>query len=436
MRRLLGANSAFLVQVFVAAAYPIPAQTPGTATAPLREVRVDGQKHLSEAQAVALTGLALGSEVSRSDLQAAADKLSKTGLFDKISYKFETRTGVVVTYHVEESPRIPAYFDNIPWFADSELSDAIRRKLPYFDGTLPQAGDAVEQATEAIKELITSHGFEVTLDHQVTGNPTGDGTVQLFKVEGPALHIEKLEFSDSSLLASKAVQQHLKEIVGKPYSRMTIDLFLTEVIRPVYLRKGCLHPRLGPPEIRLTGNPNQKLPQQIPVFLPIDPGPVYQWKEVHWVGNITVSEFTLNGDVGLKPGDVADGMQIEAGWDRVREEFGHHGYLDAKVDPVPAFDESAHTVSYSVTIHEGLQYRFGKMVLTGLSPAAEKRLHAAWPIPQGEIFDKTKYEEVLTKLQLHQEQIFGELPLHYEGVGHWLEPDASTGTVDVLLDFK
>ncbi len=436
MRRLLETNSASLLLLFFAAAHPIPAQTPDTATAPLREVRVDGQKHLSEAQTVALTGLVVGSEVARSDLQAAADKLSKTGLFDRVSYNFETRTGVIVTYHVKEAPRIPAYFDNIPWFADSELSDAIRKKLPYFDGTLPQAGDAVEQAAEAIKELITSHGFEVTLEHQVNGNPTGDGTVQLFKVEGPALHIEKLEFSDPSLLAAKAVQQHLTEIVGKPYSRMTIDLFLTEAIRPVYLRKGCLHPKLGPPEIRLTGNPNQKLPQQIPVFVPIDPGPVYHWKEAHWVGNITVSVFTLNGDVGLKPGEVADGMQIEAGWDRVREEYGHHGYLDVKVDPAASFDESAHTVSYTLTIHEGPQYRFGKMVLTGLSPAAEKKLHAAWPIPQGEIFDKTKYEEVLTKLQLHQEQIFGEVPLHYEGVGHWLEPDSSTGTVDVLLDFK
>ena len=435
MRLPLRAIAAPLL-LFLVAAYAMPAQTPDTATAPLREVRVEGQKHLSEAQIVGLTGLIAGSQVARSDLQAGADNLAKTGLFDKVSYNFETRTGVIVTYHVEESPRIPAYFDNIPWFADSELSDAIRKKLPYFDGTLPQAGDAVEQAAEAIKELITSHGFEVTLEHQVTGNPTGDATVQLFKVEGPALRIEKLEFSDTSLLASKAVQQHLTEIVGKPYSRMAIDLFLTEAIRPVYLRKGSLHPKLGPPEIRLTGNPNQKLPEQIPVFVPSDPGPVYHWKEAHWAGNVTVSEFTLNGNVGLKPGDVADGMQIEAGWDRVREEFGHHGYLDAKVDPVPSFDESAHTVSYSVTIHEGPQYRFGKMVLTGLSPAAEKKLLAAWPIPQGEIFDKTKYEELLTKLQLHQEQIFGELPLHYETVGHWLQPDASTGTVDVLLDFK
>lgn len=436
MRCLVGANSASLLLLSIAAAYPIRAQTPGTATAPLREVRVDGQKHLSEAQIVGLTGLIAGSQVGRSDLQVGADNLVKTGLFDKVSYNFETRTGVIVTYHVEESPRIPAYFDNIPWFADSELSDAIRKKLSYFDGTLPQAGGAVEQAAEAVKELIASHGLQVTLEHQVTGNPTGDGTVQLFKVEGPALRIEKLEFGDTSLLASKAVQLHLAEIVGKPYSRMAIDLFLTEAIRPVYLRKGRLHPKLGPPEIRLTGNPNQRLPEQIPVFVPSDPGPVYHWKEAHWAGNVTVSEFTLNGNLGLKPGDVADGMQIEAGWDRVREEFGHHGYLDAKVDPVPSFDESAHTVSYSVTIHEGPQYRFGKMVLTGLSPAAEKKLLAAWPIPQGEIFDKTKYEEVLTKLQLHQEQIFGELPLHYETVGHWLQPDASTGTVDVLLDFK
>ncbi|PYU00333.1 MAG: hypothetical protein DMG38_07610 [Acidobacteria bacterium] len=436
MRRDFRASLALLSLLWGPAACLLAAQTPDRAIATLREVRVDGQKHFSEAQVSALTGLVVGSQVGRSDLQAAADKLVQTGLFSKVNYNFETRTGVVVTYHVTESPRIPAYFDNIPWFADTELADAIRKRLPFFDGTLPEAGGAVDQAAEALKESIASHGMQVTVEHEVTGNPIGDGNVQLFKVEGPSLRIEKLEFSEASLLSSKTVQQRLSEIVGKPYSRMAIDVFLTEAIRPVYLRKGCLHPKLGPPEIRLTGNPHQKLPDQVPVFVPIDPGPVYYWKGVHWTGNATVSEFTLSADVGLKPGGVAEGMEIEAGWDRVREEFGRHGYLDAKVDAVPSFDESAHTVSYSVSIHEGPQYRFGKMVLTGLSPTAEKKLQGAWPIPPGDIFDKAKYEEVLTKLQLHEEQIFGDLPLHYEKVGHWLQPDPKTGTVDVLLDFQ
>jgi outer membrane protein insertion porin family len=427
---------ASLSLLLLPATFPSALQAPDNATAPLREVHAEGQKLLSEAQVVALTGLVVGSQVGRTDLQTAADKLVQSGLFAKVSYSFQTRTGVYATYHVEESPRIPAYFDNIPWFADSELADAIRKRLPFFDGTLPEAGAAVEQASEAVKELIASHGLKVSLEHLIAPNPLGEGNVQQFHIEGAALRIGKLEFSDSSLLASKAVQQHLSEILGKPFSRTTIDLFLTEAIRPIYLQQGYLHAKLGPPEIRLTGNPNQKLPEQIPVFVPITPGAVYHWKEAHWNGNAAVSEFTLNSLLGLKAGDVANGMQIEAGWDRIREEFAHHGYLEAKIDPTASYDESAHTVSYSVGIQEGQQYRFSKMVITGLSPAGERKLHAAWPIAAGDLFDKTKYEEILTKLQHHQEQIFGELPLHYETVGHWLETDASKGIVDVLLDFK
>jgi outer membrane protein assembly factor BamA len=430
------AGLASLLLLLLPAAFPAASQSPDNATAPLREVRAEGEKLLSEAQVVAITGLVVGSQVGRADLQAAADKLVQSGLFAKVSYNFQTRTGLVATYHVEESPRIPAYFDNIPWFADSELADAIRKRLPFFDGTIPEAGAAVDQAAEAVKELIASHGLHVSLEHQVNPNPLGEGNVQEFHIEGASLRIEKLEFSDSSLLASKAVQEHLSEIVGKPYSRMTIDLFLTEAIRPVYLQQAYLHAKLGPPEIRLTGNPSQKLPEQIPVFVPITPGAVYHWKEARWKGNAAVSEFTLNSLLGLKSGDVANGMQIEAGWDRIREEFAHHGYLEAQLDPTASYDESAHTVSYSVSIQEGQQYRFGNMVVTGLSPAGERKLHAAWPIAAGELFDKTRYEEVLTKLQHHQEQIFGELPLHYETVGHWLQTDASKGTVDVLLDFK
>jgi hypothetical protein len=76
------------------------------------------------------------------------------------------------------------------------------------------------------------------------------------------------------------------------------------------------------------------------------------------------------------------------------------------------------------------------MVLTGLSPAGERKLHAAWPFPAGAVFDKAKFEELLTKLQTHQEQVFGELPVHYEHVGHWLQTDPAKFTVDVLLDFK
>ena len=202
--------------------------------------------------------------------------------------------------------------------------------------------------------------------------------------------------SDAGLNSSKMVQQEVAELRGKPYSRMAIDLFLTEQVRPIYQEQGYLRAKLGPPEIRLTGNPNQKLPEQIPVFVPVTPGAIYKWKGVEWSGDSLLSSATLTGDLALKDGEVADGMAIEAGLERVREEYAHVGYLDAKIDPVPSFDDQAHTLSYKVRIEEGKSYKFDALTITGLSPTAEKRLRDAWTIPQGELFDKTIFEEFLT----------------------------------------
>src|SRR5713226_7812160 len=412
----LAAASAFSAWAQTSSVAPAPA-----ATALLREIHTDGLKSLPEPQVVALTGLQTGAQVGKDDLQAAADKLVQSGLFAKVKYNFQSRTdGLLVTFHVEEAPRVPAYFD----------------KLPFYDGALPEAGAVVDLAAEAVGRFLVTHGLQAAVEHQVAANPFGDGSVQLFRINAEALHIAGVEFSDPALNSSPTVRQQLPELLGKPYSRMSIDMFLAQQIRPLFLQKGLLRAKLGPPEVRLTGNPNKKLPEQIPVFVPVSPGATYHWKGVEWSGNNLVSTITLTNSVGLKSGDLADGMAIEAGWDRVREEYGRRGYIQAKVDPAAAYDDAAHTVAYSVRIDEGKPFRFGSMIITGLSMNAERHLREAWPIPQGQLFDKVRFEEFLTKLQAHSPDIFKDLPIHYDEVGHWLQADEAKGTVDVLLDFK
>src|SRR5437660_10810829 len=175
--------------------FPAWAQFPDPVSAPLREVHVDGEKHLTEAQIIAITGLIPGSQIGRDDLQTAADKLVQSGLVAKVSYNFQTKlASVLVTYHVEQSPRIPVYFDNIPWLTDSALGDAIRGKLPFFDGTLPEAGAAVDQAVDAVKELLASRGVPGSLEHTVIANPKGGGNLQEFHVERSALQVAKAGF--------------------------------------------------------------------------------------------------------------------------------------------------------------------------------------------------------------------------------------------------
>src|SRR5579859_952971 len=413
------------------------AQSPAPTAPTLHEIHIDGAKKLTEPQIIAFTELQLNSSIDRDALQAAADKLLRSGLFAHGKYDFHTRGDQVsVTFHVEENSLLPAFFDNIPWFDDSELAAAIRAKYPAFDGTLPESGPLVEAAADAIKSLLASHKLDVTVDHQVMDNPIGDGNVQSFSIEGAALEISSIEFGDPALEADRSVQAHLGELRGKPYSRLAIDIFLTEQVRPGYLKKGFLHVKLGPPQVRLTGAPTEKLPAQIPVYIPVEAGAVYHFAGVQWSGNSILSTEDLNSLFTVKPNDLADGEKIFASWDRVQDEYGRRGYLEAKIDPAASFDDAAHTVSYKTRITEGPQFKMASFVLTGLSVAAERKILETFPVQPNQLFDKSKFETFLSRLQNKPAQIFGDLPVHYDNVGHWLRTNPAKGTVDVLLDFK
>lgn len=428
----------FCFPLFVFCVLVLPARLHSqTGTGTLQEIHAEGMKTFTEAQVASLSGLAVGSQVSRKDLQNAADLLLRSGLFAKVTYKFDTHNDAVkLTFQVEESTRLRVVYDNLPWYSDSELNEAIRKDLPFFDGTLPEGGTVVELAANSLAAFLASHGAQAQIQHFVLADPLSDGSVQEFQVAGLSQKIASLEFSDPNLKANRAIQQHMSEILGKPYSRLAIDLFLSESVRPIYLQTGNLRGKIGPAEVRLSGNPNQKLPAEIPVYVPCEPGPVYQWKGVEWSGNSAVSTETLNSSLGMKAGDVANGMNIEGGWDRARNAYGHLGYLEVTLNPIATYDDQAHLVSYKVSIVEGRQYRYNAMTVTGMSLAGERMIRDAWSIKPGEILDKVYFERFLTQLETHHEAVFGGLPVHYDTVGHWLQTDAAKGTVDVLLDFK
>jgi outer membrane protein insertion porin family len=406
-------------------------------TANLKGIHAEGINTFTEAQVASLSGLQIGSQVGRKELQDAADLLLRSGLFAKVTYKFDTHNAdVILTFHVEENHRLPVSYDNFPWFDDSELADAIRKDLPFYDGTLPEGGTVVELAGNSLASFLSAHGLKAEVQHFVLSNPLIDSPEQEFQVVGVTQTISSVEFSDPNLANNLAVQQHLSDVRGKPYSRLTVDVFLAEAIRPIYLEKGYLRAKVGPASVRLTGNPNQKFPEAIPVYVPCTPGSVYRWQEAKWHGNGVLPSEKLNKALRLNPSDVADGMAIEGAWDRVREAYGEQGYLEAKVDPVASYDDQAHTVSYTVNISEGKQFRFHEMIITGMSATGERMIREAWPIKPGDVMDKSVFDQFLLKLESHRDVIFKDLPVHYDSVGHWLQTNSENTTVDALLDFK
>ncbi len=415
------------------------AQTTEAGTAKLVEVKVVGSKRFPEAAIVAASGLQAGQDVTREEMQAAADKLSTLGYFHNVRYNFrsiegETSSRVEMTLQIEDAPTVPVYFDNFPWFTDDELMQALREALPLFDGTIPEAGRAVEMATEAIQKQLPGRKIEGTVERELSGQVVGDGMMMRFILKGPLLKVEGLRMDEPIVAQNKAIAAEARELAGKLFSRFTVELFLQEHVRPVYWERGHLRVRFAPPQARFTGDPRKPLADSVLVIVPIEPGPVYRWGGVTWTGNAAFGPAALDAFVLLPAGLPANGNQVEETWQRIEQEYGRRGYIEMRLRATPAFDETNLRVHYTVKMDEGRAYRMGELVLTGLSPLASRKLTEAWTLEKGAVFDAKYLEDFLAACR--SKKVFGDYVIHYDEVGHMLQPNPETRTVDVMIDFK
>jgi outer membrane protein assembly factor BamA len=385
-------------------------------------------------QIVAAIGLQPGATVGREELQGAADKLAALGLFSNIQYRFSTvANGVKVTYQVSDVPALPVTFDNFPWFTDEELAAGIKSSGILFDGGAPTKGTILDAMSGALEKLLDAHNVHARVSHEVIAQPFNNQSVQEFRVENTDLTIQKIDFSDPLAQNDRVVQERLPDLIGKPYSRSRVELFEFEQLRPVYLTHAYLKVQFGQPQAHFAANPTNQLSGQLIVAVPIDVGVPYLWGGVQWKGNDSVPAQELNKFSALLPGDPADGNKIQSIWETARAAYAQLGFLDAALNPVPTFNDQTKRVKYEVEVTEGLQYRMGKLVLTGLSMEGERRLKKAWSIAPGAVFDKSVYDDfVSTGIKA----AFVGLPVHYDKIGRFLQLDPQNAKVDVLLDFQ
>jgi outer membrane protein assembly factor BamA len=417
--------------------FPATAQEPARANAPqmgkIASLRVTGARRYSETQIIAAGGLRVGDTVTRDDIEAATNRLLQIGVFSEVRYVFSSiGDNIDLQFQVQEAPTVPVSFDNFPWFTDEELTNALREVVSLFNDTAPEQGAILDTMAERLQKLLAEHNIRGTIEHTLVARPASDGVMQQFRLVGPSLKIEAVQFSDALASESPRIKERLSDIVGTPYSRFAIEVFANEQVKPAYLERGYLRVRFGRPSARFTGAPNRPLPDRVLVILPIEPGAAYHWAGVEWRGNMALDTSTLDGLVPVKANEIADGVKIAGLWLRVQDEYGRRGYLDAKVEPEAVFYGAAQRVSYRVTIQGGVQYRMCELVITGLSPTGEHRLLDAWRMPRGQIFDRLYFDDFLHNIK----QVFANTPIHFDEVGHWLRTDPQKRLVDVLLDFR
>lgn len=418
-----------VVALFSPLASPF-ARAQASPQAKLYAVNQNGSRNFSASEVAMLSGLQKGASVDHDAIQAAADRLARSGVFSSVRYQFATdANGLTVTFQLEDAPLFPISLDNMPWVSSADLSSALNAANIPFHGGAPANGTFDDEIAKQLQQMLAAKNIHATVSHAVSATPGTTDQIIQFTAAGTNLKLASLQFSDAIAAHDPSIQSALATIKGQPFSISAIERFDVTNVEPVYLSHSYLQVQFGAPTVQLSGD-------NAAVTVPVTPGSAYVWGGVAWSGNRAYTTADLNALVtgaGLANGQPADGTKIEAIWKSVRDAYGHRGYIQAAVTPRENFDAASHTAAYTVNISEGEQYKMGKLVLSGLSIDAERKLRAAWKLPEGQVFDQTYADYFLSK---GAADALKGLPAAQDKMGSYLQTNPQQHTVDVMIDFE
>ena len=371
-------------------------QPPPAQSIKLDKIEFKGLDRVKEPEALEKSGLQAGQAVDIDAVEAAANRLLESGLFTNLSYKLKGTTDkALLTFEVVERKwTMPVSFDNFVWFTDDELNAAVRRKLPAFDGTAPEAGGVTEQIRQALAELLGERKIEGTVQHDLTENPANKKIEHLFSVKGPGLRVCKLNFQGARAVPEEQLTIKSGGLFDNDYSRAYTAGFVEGNLLPLYHERGYLRATFSPPKVAPEASPECK---GVAVAMSVDEGSIYVWDKAVWEGAEGLTAQELDAALGMRNREVANAAKIAKGLASVRRAFGRRGYINARVRAVSEFDDAGRSVAYRFQVTEGPQYRMGELTITGLDEVATNNLRGRWRLLSREVYDEGYIDEFVKK---------------------------------------
>jgi len=197
--------------------------------------------------------------------------------------------------------------------------------------------------------------------------------------------IQELVISGATTLNS----QQLNEIINS-LAALEMDANgeeLKERLRDSFQQHGYFAANVKAAEIK----PLDPLARPMPVRVEadVDEGPRFKFSPVKFVGNHILSVEQLQAQLPFHTGEHFEIGKVRSGLESLRKLYGSMGYMNFNL--VPNTDKNAGggsdaTITLTFEVHEGPQYRMGKLDLTGNKEVAQQ-LQEHWELEPGKPFD-------------------------------------------------
>ena len=403
----------------------------------LSGVEVTGKVSFNEQTVITFTGLEIGSKIRipGEEISLAITKLWKLGLFNDVNFYVKKIEGESIFLELElyELPKLNDI--KIKGVKKGKREDIVK-ETELSKGKIVN-DNLLTNTKNYIENKFKKDGYFNT---KVTINTLADSTntkvdMVVFIDKGEKVKISAINFVGNEQLVDKKLKKSFKNTKEKKIyrifksSKFVKDKYKEDLESVVtkYKEKGYRDARVVSENVVYDKEKNK-----INIDVNIEEGRKYYFGDIRFLGNTVYSDQALNSILGIKRGEIYNGVLLEKriadktspDGEDVTNLYQNNGYLWSNINPVEVKTEND-TIDFEIRITEGPIAYFNNITVKGNDKTNDKVIYRELRTRPGEKWNKDLV--IRSVRELGQLGFFDAEAIRPEPVNM----DPAAGTVDL-----
>ncbi|MFB6343650.1 outer membrane protein assembly factor [Saccharicrinis sp. FJH62] len=400
-------------------------------------ITVSGIKHYEESLLIAYSGLAVGSEVSipGDDITAAIKKFWKQGLFSDVTITADSIVNdkVYLNIQLQERPRLSVI--NYHGLKKSEITD-LEEKISMIKGA-QVTPNLINNTQKVIKNHFIEKGFHnttVTIHQKDDLNAENQVIIDIFVDKKEKVKIANFIVDGNQAITFNKINRTMKKTNEKNKLRnfFRSKKFITEQYDEDKIKLIEKYNELGYRDAVIEVDSIYPGTEEntVNVYLKVDEGDKYYFRNLSWVGNTKYTSDQLSQQLRIKDGDVYNqkllNERLNTDDDAISNLYLDNGYLFFNLIPVEVMvDNDSIDLEFRMT--EGTQATVNKVIINGNDRTHEQVARRELRVKPGQLFSKDNIIRSVRELA----QIGQFDPERIEPIP---KPNPEDGTVDIVFN--
>ena len=371
----------------------------------VEDVRIAGNSTVSTGIIRNLIRTRVGDKFEPATVEEDYQRVYGLKKFANVQAKVEpTEKGVIVIFDVAEQRQVKDIRFNGNAHIETESLKALA------DLKTGEAIDAfrISVAKQAIKRLYLERNYPYTRVDIAQDELTKNGNVIFTIVEGPHVRIRKIQIEGNQSYTADKIKDEIKSgswFLFFNSGKYDPDQVEDDVgaIRQFYTQRGFFDVRVGR---KLIISPDQS--EMMIVFV-VDEGLRYKVGQVTFKGATSVAEGKLRSDLKLVEGRAYDQDTLRRDVRAMVKDYSLAGgfiyqpttqnpdYLNIETRTV--FHKEAGTVDLIHEIHEGKQFRVGRILVRGNSKIQDKVFLRELRVVPGQQYNSSEFQDAIDRIR-------------------------------------